>query len=271
MALPALVSVFDVRGVYVSNGSAGKTMTVECIATQMNRPLLCLTVADIGTEETSVEGRLAKYLGLATKWGAIVLIDEAETFLTKRKEGDLSRNALVTAFLRALEYYSGMIFLTTNEPGRIDDAVTSRIHLAIKYKDLTKADRQKIWRAHIRELAKQQSLPSWPMDVPKVKVDPTTQTFIESETDTPAVEALKLSGRDIRNAFQTAVQLARYSAEQETAMDGKSIEISMTEENFKQAMETKFALKREITHITGMDQDERAIQDGTRRPGTPKS
>jgi AAA+ superfamily predicted ATPase len=270
MAPLVLVSTTYTGEVPSSNTSTGKTMTVECIATQMNRPLLCLTVADIGTEETSVEGRLAKYLGLATKWGAIVLIDEAETFLTKRKEGDLSRNALVTAFLRALEYYSGMIFLTTNEPGRIDDAVTSRIHLAIKYKALTKADRQKIWRSHIRQLNQQQSSPTWPTDVPKVKVDSTTQTFIESETDTPAVEALKLSGRDIRNAFQTAVQLARYSAEQEPAADGKSIEISMTEENFKQAMDTKFALKRDINHIIGMDEDERAIQDGTRRPGTPK-
>lgn len=239
-------------------------MTVECIATQMGRPLLGLTVADIGTEETSVEARLAKYLGLATKWGAIVLIDEAETFLTKRKEGDLSRNALVTAFLRALEYYSGMIFLTTNEPGRIDDAVSSRIHLAIEYEALKKKDRQEIWMAHFRQLEQQQSAPSWPSEVPKVKLDSTTQNFITNETGTPEVEGLNLSGRDIRNAFQTAVKLARYDAERDTQR-GPPKEIWLTDRHFKQAMDTKFALKKVMLSIHGFTEGERAQQDGTRR------
>lgn len=243
-------------------------MTVECIATQMGRPLLSLTVADIGTQETSVEAHLAKYLGLATKWGAIVLIDEAETFLTKRKEGDLSRNALVTAFLRALEYYSGMIFLTTNEPGRIDDAVSSRIHLAIKYPKLDLAKRQKIWLRHISQLHKQQNASSWPKEVPKVSLEEGTQNYITGETGTPRVEALNLSGRDIRNAFQTAVKLARYDADLEPRKPGRSIpikDIKLKDVHFDKAMETKFALKKVMIRIHGRTEDQRATDDGARR------
>lgn len=242
-------------------------MTVECIATQMGRPLLCLTVADIGTQETSVEAHLAKYLGLATKWGAIVLIDEAETFLTKRREGDLSRNALVTAFLRALEYYSGMIFLTTNEPGRIDDAVSSRIHLAIKYHILDMEKRQKIWLAHINQLQQQQDAASWPKEVPKISLDQGTQNFITNETGTPQVEALNLSGRDIRNAFQTAVKLARYDADLKARMDGREPPkvIKLKPDHFQKAMETKFELKKVINSITGQTQAERALEARARR------
>ena len=39
-------------------------------------------------------------LELATSWEAVLLIDEADIFLTKRDPNDLERNALVAIFLR---------------------------------------------------------------------------------------------------------------------------------------------------------------------------
>jgi ATPase family associated with various cellular activities (AAA) len=249
----------------------GKTMTVECIATQMGRPLMSLTAADIGTAEASAEANLAKYLGLATKWGAIVVIDEAETFLTKRKEGDLSRNAVVTAFLRALEYYSGKIFLTTNAPGQIDDAVSSRIHLAIPYKLLTKEKRQEVWVAHIQQLHKQQAATSWPTEVPKVIVESSTQNFITSENGVSDIEDLEMSGRDIRNAFQTAVALARFDAQNQAMMEGRAVdkEIKMEPDHFKKAMKTKTELKKVINKITGQTERQRATEAGTWNASEP--
>ena len=251
----------------IANSSVGKTLSVECIATQMGRPLLSLKIADIGTAEISAEANLAKYLGLATKWGAIVLIDEAETFLTKRKAGDFSRNSIVTAFLRALEYYRGMIFLTTNTPGRIDDAVSSRIHLAIEYHSLDKDKRQQIWLKHINQMQQQQDSPSWPEEVPKVTVDSGTQHFITSETGVPDIEDLEMSGRDIRNAFQTAVKLARFDAERQARADGMPPPkvIKLQPEHFKKAMKTKFDLKRAINGLTGLNERERAMEAGERR------
>ena len=245
----------------------GKTLSVECIATQMGRPLLSLTIADIGTAEIAAEANLAKYLGLATKWGAIVLIDEAETFLTKRKEGDFSRNSIVTAFLRALEYYRGMIFLTTNEPGRIDDAVSSRIHLAIEYHSLKKDKRRQVWLKHINQMKQQQDAPTWPKDVPKVTLDETTQNFIISEEGIPNIEDLNMSGRDIRNAFQTAVKLARFDVEAKARMANRQSPktIKMEPDHFRKAMKTKFDLKRTINGITGETEAERAMAAGARR------
>lgn len=233
----------------------------------MNRPLLSLTIADIGAAEITAEANLAKYLGLATKWGAIVLIDEAETFLTKRKAGDFSRNSIVTAFLRALEYYRGMIFLTTNEPGRIDDAVSSRIHLAIEYRSLDKHKRQQIWLKHINQMQQQQDAPSWPKEVPRVTVDEITQNFITSETGVKNIESLKMSGRDIRNAFQTAVKLARFDAEAKARVANRPPPktIKLESRHFEKAMKTKFDLKKAINGIHGRTEDERAFDDGTRR------
>lgn len=44
----------------------------------------------------------------------MVLLDESDVFLEEREKTDLKRNALVSVFLRALEYYEGILILTSN-------------------------------------------------------------------------------------------------------------------------------------------------------------
>lgn len=44
----------------------------------------------------------------------VVLLDESEVFLEERSQADLQRNALVSVFLRAMEYYDGILILTSN-------------------------------------------------------------------------------------------------------------------------------------------------------------
>jgi SpoVK/Ycf46/Vps4 family AAA+-type ATPase len=45
-----------------------------------------------------------------------------------------------------LEYYPGMLFLTTNRVEAIDPAFQSRIHLTLQYPDLDSEARMHIWR-----------------------------------------------------------------------------------------------------------------------------
>lgn len=44
----------------------------------------------------------------------MVLLDESDVFLEEREKTDLQRNALVSVFLRVLEYYEGILILTSN-------------------------------------------------------------------------------------------------------------------------------------------------------------
>lgn len=69
---------------------------LECIAEQFKRPLMMLTIADIGIDESRVEQQLDKSFLLAERWNAIVLIDEADIFLEQRKAADIARNGLVS-------------------------------------------------------------------------------------------------------------------------------------------------------------------------------
>jgi hypothetical protein len=87
----------------------GKTLTAETIALATNRPLVTVSVAEIGVEATETERNLTNVFADAARWGAVLLMDEADVFIEVRNLGDLKRNALVSVLLRCLEYYEGKI------------------------------------------------------------------------------------------------------------------------------------------------------------------
>lgn len=69
---------------------------IECIAAYTKRPLLSLTISDIGTEASEAETSLNGYFLRATRWNAILLIDEADIYMERRENADLARNSLVS-------------------------------------------------------------------------------------------------------------------------------------------------------------------------------
>ncbi|EKV04687.1 AAA family ATPase, putative [Penicillium digitatum PHI26] len=110
------------------------------------------------------------------KWGAVLLLDEADVFMKARDSNNLARNELVSIFLSMLEYYEvssnrkiiearrdgnnhakndmllifylslqGILFLTTNRTQNIDPAFESRIHLSLTYKDFDAESRRQSW------------------------------------------------------------------------------------------------------------------------------
>ena len=63
-------------------------------------------------------------------------------FLRRHVELGLSRNPLGAPFLRKLEYYDGVLFLTTDLVHQFDDAILDRIHLVMEYDKLGKDARK---------------------------------------------------------------------------------------------------------------------------------
>jgi len=58
----------------------------------------------------------------------------------------MERNGLVSIFLRVLEYYSGILFMTTNRAQTFDDGFKSRIDVPVKYDDLPAESRLVVWK-----------------------------------------------------------------------------------------------------------------------------
>ena len=62
-------------------------------------------------------------------------------------------NGLVSVFLRTLEYYRGIMILTTNRVKDIDDAIQSRISVALHYGPLGLDTRKTIWESFLKKAA----------------------------------------------------------------------------------------------------------------------
>lgn len=124
----------------------GKTLTAECVAEYVQRPLFMVSSGDLGVSSEELDKQLTEIMDMTSTWRAVLLIDEADVFLEQRALHDLHRNAMVSVFLRVLEYYSGILFLTTNRVATFDEAFKSRIHIPIRYTDLDVPSRLQIWR-----------------------------------------------------------------------------------------------------------------------------
>ena len=72
---------------------------IECIAAYTKRPLLSLTISDIGIGSSKAEENLNRYFRRAKQWNAILLIDEADIYMERRESSDLTRNSLVSSIL----------------------------------------------------------------------------------------------------------------------------------------------------------------------------
>ena len=89
-------------------------------------PLYSVGAGDLDITAQALNDKLTQIFDISTSWGAIVLIDEADVFLEERSVNDLQRNAMVAVFLRQLEYYQGILILTTNMPEQCDAAFESK-------------------------------------------------------------------------------------------------------------------------------------------------
>ena len=108
-----------------------------------------VSVGELGTRADRLEKNLAEILDIAHTWRAVLLIDEADVFLEQRQPQDVGRNALVSIFLRMLEYFQGILFLTTNRVATFDEAFQSRIHIGLRYGKLDVKTRKAVWEGFI--------------------------------------------------------------------------------------------------------------------------
>lgn len=105
-----------------------------------------------------------------------------------------------------LEYYSGILILTTNRVGDFDEAVKSRVHCALYYPPLDRRNTKKIWKMNLELLQKQNESPDCNMPV---RFD---RKEILEFADSHWKDGNRWNGRQIKNAFQTAVALADWDS-----------------------------------------------------------
>jgi SpoVK/Ycf46/Vps4 family AAA+-type ATPase len=178
-------------------------------------------LGDIGDNAGDVQQNLSESFQLAHRWGCVMLLDEADVFLQSRaRDRDLSRNAVVSVFLGMLEYYSGILFLTTNKIGTFDEAFKSRIHVSLYYKELDEEQTLEIWRINLQRIKltregritfDEKKMMKW-----------MKKLFSRNERD----NLRPWNGRQIRNACQTAAALAEFQNNGEVCDQMRHVESS---------------------------------------------
>lgn len=206
----------------------GKTLSAEATSEHLRRPLYVVGGGDLGTSPREVDRTLEEVFDIANCWNAIVLIDEVRsvlcadagtsevlttsirrtcfwrrghrrtcntmlwllycTCLCVLRQGDTT-TIYVLHSLRHIEYYRGILFLTTNRLNTFDRAFLSRIHVALHYEELNNEAKTRIWRAFFKKAG-----------------------MVEGQISDELVERLAqrdVNGRKIKNACRIATFLAR--------------------------------------------------------------
>ncbi|KAF4637186.1 hypothetical protein G7Y89_g892 [Cudoniella acicularis] len=202
----------------------GKTATAEAVAQANKKPLFAITCGNLGFTPKDVETSLRDIFRLAHLWDCVLLLDEADIFLSRQEFTNIS-----AVFLRVLEYYSGILFLTTNRVRALDEAFKSRIHVSLYYPPLSKEQTLAIFEVNIRKLrnieeekrkfqAAEQISDSDAFKRPIIVIDEATiRGYAEWHYDTHEAHE-RWNGRQIRNAFQIAYSLAHFDI-QRTSVD----------------------------------------------------
>ncbi|KAF2084164.1 P-loop containing nucleoside triphosphate hydrolase protein, partial [Saccharata proteae CBS 121410] len=264
----------------------GKTSTAETVAAYTQKPLYPITCGDVGEKAIEVEANLERHFQLAHKWGCVLLLDEADVFLAKRDNKDVKRNAIVSVFLRTLEWYSGILFLTTNRVGVIDEAFRSRIQIQLYYPNLDKASTLRIWENSLKMIQRKNENLEVKIGFNRKEIlDYSAQHFDENKLEGSNERSItSWNGRQIRNAFQTAIALAQYDRLRN--IKNAIIDEHLTEEEARKKYKTATLKQTHFSHVAalnkeyydyvrltnqGLNDDEVAGQEGTRAPSTPMS
>lgn len=123
----------------------GKTLLAEVYAEKMEKVLYKIQAGQLGVTPESVATGIGKVYENAARWGAVVLLDEADVYIRKRDES-MEHNAVVAALLVTFERQTAITFMATNRSDDVDEAIISRC-IAVVHFDMPTAEASgQIWR-----------------------------------------------------------------------------------------------------------------------------
>lgn len=132
----------------------GKTMTVNAVAHHLKKRVLLVDFPSLqGKRQEGVETD-ADLRGLfreAEMSNAVLFFDECETIFKQR---DMGGDRLLNALLTEIERYEGIVFLATNRPFDLDEAMHRRITAVFEFKAPDHIQRKKIWKVLINNALK---------------------------------------------------------------------------------------------------------------------
>jgi SpoVK/Ycf46/Vps4 family AAA+-type ATPase len=146
--IPRIVKALKDRGhgtlCFYGVPGTGKTALAEHIAKALDKPLIIKQASDLMSKFVGeTEQNMAAMFKEAEAEGAVLLLDEADSFLQDRRGAQRSYEVTeVNEMLQGMERFKGIVVCTTNLLDRIDQAALRRFTFKIKFNPLTSEQRE---------------------------------------------------------------------------------------------------------------------------------
>jgi SpoVK/Ycf46/Vps4 family AAA+-type ATPase len=151
--VPRMVQALQARGhgtlCFYGPPGSGKTALAEHIAGELGRPILVRQASDIMSKFIGeTEQNMAAMFAEAESEDAVLLLDEADSFLQDRRGAQRTYEVTeVNEMLQGMERFNGIFICTTNLLDRIDQAALRRFTFKIRFKPLTRGQREAMFVA----------------------------------------------------------------------------------------------------------------------------
>jgi SpoVK/Ycf46/Vps4 family AAA+-type ATPase len=125
----------------------GKTALAEHIASELQRPLLIRQASDLVSKFVGeTEQNMAKMFEEAQSENAVLLLDEADSFLRSRQRAERSYEVTeVNEMLQGMERFAGLFICTTNLFDELDEAALRRFTFKVKFRPLRAEQRESMF------------------------------------------------------------------------------------------------------------------------------
>lgn len=132
----------------------GKTAFGQWLARELEKPLLVKRASDlIGPYVGETERNLAQAFQQAREDGAVLMLDEIDSFLRDRRKAQHSWEiTAVNEMLTQMESYQGLLIASTNLMDDLDDASLRRFDLKICFDFLRPEQAMELFNQHLRQL-----------------------------------------------------------------------------------------------------------------------
>lgn len=167
-----------------------------------------------------------------------------------------------------LEYYNGILFLTTNRPGVLDEAVKSRVHLTLKYDHLTLHQTEALFEFNMQRLKEIEDKkgaidPEYrKLHLRKKEILAFAREHYEKSMARQGVG--RWNGRQIRNAFLIAASLAHYGDGEEGEAEDEELQKQLGRAHFEKVDKTTMLYDQYRREMFSRDDDSRAHEQEER-------
>lgn len=133
----------------------GKSMAAEAIAQALGKNVYRISYSQLESKYVGETPKnIRKAFECATRDGAVLIFDEADSFLGKRlssvtQSADYGVNITRSVLLMELEKFTGVVVFTTNLISNYDEAFKRRILLSVYFEMPDKQARERIWSLHL--------------------------------------------------------------------------------------------------------------------------